>query len=109
MKHHTILRLALGEPGQPRGQWLSVDTGIQSSSAVTDLHAVWSDGPDQVFAAGKNGIALYLHGEHWIPISLRTNLELRAVWGDADRIFFGRENGAVLSLDRKALQAGGQP
>jgi hypothetical protein len=109
VKHHTILRLALGQPGQPRGQWLAVDTGIQSSSAVTDLHAVWSDGRDQVFAAGKDGIALYLDGERWIPISLRTRLDLKAVWGNADRIFFGRENGAVLSLDRAALQAGSQP
>jgi len=91
----------------------SVDTkltpGFSRSSAKwamsSRFNAVWSTGPDNIWAVADAGVIVHYDGKSWRSVPSGVEAHLTALWGSAaDRIYATGGGGTILRYDGSAWQ-----
>ena len=82
--------------------WCWYGPGPQSNS----IHSIWGTSPSEVWAVGRNGVAMHFDGKSWTaPNKFPTDKSLRGVWGNAANNYWAvGEGGTILHYDGTSWQ-----
>ena len=82
--------------------WCWYGPGPQSNAILS----VWGTSPTEVWAVGRNGVAMHFDGRSWTaPNKFPTDKSLRGVWGNAANNYWAvGEGGTILHYDGTTWQ-----
>ena len=82
--------------------WCWYGPGPQSNAILS----VWGTSPSEVWAVGRNGVAMHFDGQSWTaPNKFPTDKSLRGVWGNAANNYWAvGEGGTILHYDGTSWQ-----
>ncbi len=68
--------------------------------STDSIHSLWGSGPNDIWAAGADGLILRNEGAGWFPVRSPTVETLYGVYGSPGHVWFFGWGGLILKLIR---------